>query len=264
MTTFNPTKEQLQELINKNYSSYDIAEHFNKSQTSIRFWLKKYNLTTNFKFRQAGAAINKNCILFKDRNWPNIQNYYNDNHSWTDVQKEFKISQNTINQAIKLNLLISRPITATHKLKNKGTKHTEQTKKQLSLKRKEYLLNNPDKPAWKQSNKKFSVPCEQLKQKLIDLNIKFTEEFQPLLHLKRFFSIDIAFPEHKIGIEINGRQHYDANGNLLPYYQERHNLIQNDGWQLYEIPYQKAFDINFILSILEKHKLVVPPGFAPR
>lgn len=39
-------KEKLQDYISKNYSSYDIARAENKGQTTIRYWLKKYNLFT--------------------------------------------------------------------------------------------------------------------------------------------------------------------------------------------------------------------------
>jgi hypothetical protein len=76
------------------------------------------------------------------------------------------------------------------------------------------------------------------------------EEFQPLVD--RFFNIDISFPKDKIGIEINGNQHYDRNGNLKEYYQERHKLIEDDGWHLYEIHYSKVYDEEFLKNFLDK------------
>lgn len=39
-------KKKLEEQILLCKSSREIAEYFNKSQTTIRYWLKKYNLTT--------------------------------------------------------------------------------------------------------------------------------------------------------------------------------------------------------------------------
>lgn len=63
-------------------------------------------------------------------------------------------------------------------------------------------------------------------------NIIFIEEYKPLND--RLFSIDIAFPDKMIGIEINGNQHYDIEGNLKPYYQNRHELIETAGWTLLE------------------------------
>ena len=42
-------KELLEPLIEQNLSTYDIAEKLEKSQTSVRYWLKKYGLKTNSK-----------------------------------------------------------------------------------------------------------------------------------------------------------------------------------------------------------------------
>ena len=41
----------------------------------------------------------------------------------------------------------------------------------------------------------------------------------------------------KIAFEINGNQHYDLEGKLKEYYQERHNYFKERGWILIEIPY---------------------------
>jgi hypothetical protein len=127
---------------------------------------------------------------------------------------------------------------------------SEETKAKISVARKKYLLNNPDKNSWQTRKYHTSIPCEKVKNLLKLKNIDFIPEFQPLLNKGRFFSIDIAFPDKKIGIEINGRQHYDSYGKLLDYYNERHNLIENNGWKLYEIPYYMAFKENIILEII--------------
>lgn len=126
-------------------------------------------------------------------------------------------------------------------------KHTEQTKKLISEKRIIYLQNNPDKHPWKNNKKFTSKPCDIFKSYLDEKNIKYVAEFKPLYN--RQFSIDIAFPDLKIGIEINGNQHYDNEGKLKPYYQERHDLIENNGWVLYEIHYTTVFsNIDTILA----------------
>jgi len=41
-------KEILESLINQGKSSYDISKLLNKSQTTVRYWLKKYGLKTNW------------------------------------------------------------------------------------------------------------------------------------------------------------------------------------------------------------------------
>lgn len=128
-------------------------------------------------------------------------------------------------------------------------------KNEISAKRKAYLAANPDKHVWKRHNKFKSAPCELAKAKLRAYEIYFEDELEPLLHMGRHFSMDIAFPSKKIGFEINGRQHYTSEGILKPYYQNRHDLIIKEGWTLYEIPYhvamRKDFVDNFILPILE-------------
>lgn len=131
----------------------------------------------------------------------------------------------------------------------KGHKHTEETKKLLSEKRKEYLKNNKEKHPWKNNEKFISGPCERFKLFLKSLNISFVEEFIPLDD--RNFSIDIAFPDKKIGIEINGNQHYDKNGDLRDYYLERHRLIEASGWKLYEFHYLIAYKLDKFNSIKE-------------
>lgn len=126
---------------------------------------------------------------------------------------------------------------------SKQKKHTSETKKIISDKRKKFLLSNPDKHPWKQKNKKLSTPCELFKKKLKKQNISFVEEYTPLDD--RFYSIDISFPDIKIGIEINGNQHYNSDKTLKTYYQDRKNNIEKEGWKLYDVHYSKVYDDYF-------------------
>lgn len=114
---------------------------------------------------------------------------------------------------------------------------------------KNYLKNNPEKHSWKNESKKISKPCENIKKYLDLKNIKYIEEWQPLKN--RFFSIDIAFPDIKFGIEVNGNQHYNSDGTLKEYYQTRHNLIELEGWKLIELHYSMCFNYDFIEKILD-------------
>lgn len=126
--------------------------------------------------------------------------------------------------------------------------HTPESKELISLKRKEWIKNNPDKHVWKRKDKFKSVPCETLKQSLRDNKISFVEEFSPIV--ERGFSVDIAFPDLKIGIEINGNQHYNKDGSLKSYYQDRHDLIEKQGWKLIEIFYTDAFNVDKIIELV--------------
>lgn len=132
--------------------------------------------------------------------------------------------------------------------------HSEKTKRIISLKRKEFLSKNPEKHPWRKKDKFVSIPCELVKDFLLKNEINFVEEFNPLDN--RGFSIDIAFPDIKVGIEINGNQHYNKDGELNKYYKERHELIEKAGWKLFELHYSIAFNLDNLYDIIEFRKNV--------
>lgn len=118
---------------------------------------------------------------------------------------------------------------------------SDESKKVISIKRKDWLAKNPDKHPWKNPDKANSPPCENVKRILRLKEIDFIPEFSPGVE-GRFFSVDIAFPDRQIIWEINGNQHYEKDGSLKPYYQERHDLLVADGWTVYEIPSKYCFN----------------------
>ena len=119
---------------------------------------------------------------------------------------------------------------------------TEEQRKHLSEKRKEWLRNHKDEHVWKRNSKFISKPCEILKKFLKDKNINFVEEYQPFDDIN--YSLDIAWPDEKIAIEVNGNQHYNKDGTLAEYYQKRHNILEERGWRIFEIHYTKCYNIN--------------------
>ncbi len=119
---------------------------------------------------------------------------------------------------------------------------TDTTRKKISEGRKRWLKTNPDKHPWRNKNKFVSQPCEKVKEFLTSLNILFISEYQPEIN-GRFFSIDIALPDKMIALEINGNQHYERDGALKPYYQERHDILESNGWNVFEIHYSACFNI---------------------
>ena len=56
-------KELLESLIEQHLSTYEIALKTEKSQTSIRYWLKKYDLKTHI-------AAHRHRDLFNQINYP--------------------------------------------------------------------------------------------------------------------------------------------------------------------------------------------------
>ena len=129
-----------------------------------------------------------------------------------------------------------------------GKHHSDKTKEILSDKMKKYISENKDKFSWYCNHNK-SVPCDIFKQKLRELNIDFVEEYSPFID--RHFIMDIAFPEKMIGVEINGNQHYNRNGSLTKYHQDRHDYIESNGWTLFEIHYLAVYNEN-LMSLINK------------
>lgn len=127
-------------------------------------------------------------------------------------------------------------------------KISDETRKKISKGRKKYLKENKDKHVWKRSDKFTSEPCEHLKKILKENDINFVGEYQPLED--RFFSIDIALKDKKVGVEINGNQHYNKDKTLKKYYRERHDLITADGWKLYEVHYSKCYNDQFVKKLI--------------
>jgi len=186
---------------------------------------------------------------YENINWKIIQEEYN-NHkeiSISSLLKKYNIGSYCFNTARTKKLFIVDESRHYHHL------HTEETKKILSEKRKEYLKNNPDKHPWKQLTKFKSEPCEKLKQILKDQNLEFIEEFSDS-SWEHNYSIDIAFPNKKIGIEVNGNQHYNNDGTLKDYYLKRELYLNSLGWKIFQFHYSLVYNQNIIFDLIEKIK----------
>ena len=175
--------------------------------------------------------------------WAKIQEIHDNGIYWTKLPKIIKISLKVLNRAesqgfIKKTLYIFHPT-------------NEQTKK-MSDRMKKFLKENPNKHPWKNHEKFKSAPCEEFKKMLNQSGISFLPEYPPIED--RHYAVDIAFPDKKIAIEINGNQHYDANKKLKPYYQKRHDDIVSVGWEIFEIPSQFVFNKEFVDNIIKKLK----------
>jgi hypothetical protein len=175
-------------------------------------------------------------VKLEDRyDWNAIQENHNQGMSLVNLSKLFKISRNSFPKAIELGLFIKR--------NHPRNKLSDQVKEQISIKRKQWLKDNPDKHPWRNKDKFKSKPCEKVKEFLSSKDIQFIEEFIPEIE-GRSFSIDIAMPDKMIALEINGNQHYEKDGSLKPYYQERHDLLESNDWDVYEIHYSACFKLD--------------------
>ena len=130
---------------------------------------------------------------------------------------------------------------------NNRKSHSEETKKLLSEKRKAYLAEH--KHNWSRYSNKESLPEQKFRELLEKSNLKLKQYYIPP-DSNRFYEIDFAHVESKIGFEINGNQHYNSDGTLKDYYKERQQHFINLGWKIVEIHYSLCFKEEVISSII--------------
>lgn len=204
----------------------------------------KCNLETN----NSGcfAKHKKSCDRVSE-NLEEIIKQYESGKSLKKITKEHNIGFKIIWRIFKKNGIKIRNLSES--MLGKSHSHSEKSKKIISEKRKEYLKNNADKHNWKSNNKFRSIPCENFKNILNELKIQYLSEMS--ISDERFFSIDIALPQYKIGIEVNGNQHYNRDGSLKEYYQDRHDYMESLGWVIHEIHYSLCFDNDVMKKIIQ-------------
>lgn len=111
---------------------------------------------------------------------------------------------------------------------------TEEHKLKISISRKKYLDTNPGKiPYLLNHSSKESYPEKLFREFLEKKNIKGWEQEYPY---KRY-SLDFAFPDKKINVEIDGSTH---NLETVIYKDRiRDETLKNDGWIVYRISSEK-------------------------
>jgi very-short-patch-repair endonuclease len=189
-------------------------------------------------------------LLESQYNWSDIQYDYDNGYLHSEIKTKYKIHNDIIREAKRRDLLKMRPCNISQKLRveigvkstRRGVSHTQEAKDKISKARKLYIKLNPDTFFWRNADKFKSVPCEKIKEWLITKGVKFVEEY-PVPETGRFFKLDIAIVDKKIAIEVNGSQHYNTDGSLKSYYQQRHELIEKSGWKIFEIHYSMAFKL---------------------
>lgn len=125
-----------------------------------------------------------------------------------------------------------------------GSKHTEETKRKISEARKKYLNEHPDKVPFKLNHSsKESYPEKYFKAWLKKEKIFEVQELQ----IDRY-TLDFAWPDKKIYLEIDGSQH------KLDWMQEhdriRTEYLDNLGWKCIGRVYWPDYQA---LSKIEKH-----------
>ncbi len=193
--------------------------------------------------------------------WKNIQKLYDSGMSYDMLSKMHKISPATLWRAKKEGLFKPRTMSEGTLLYRKNNpdkiKHTEDTKKKISEKRKKFLQENPDKIPYKLNHysKGDSYPEQYFKE-------VFEKENIPLkFHLPvGLYELDFYNEEYKIDVEIDGEQHY-ADKRIVESDVRRTNFLTSQGWRVYRIrwaEYQKLSHEDKCKVVDEVRKLMGP------
>ena len=134
----------------------------------------------------------------------------------------------------------------------RSRKHTEETKKLLSEKRKKYLKENPKSHSWSKFRNKETEPEKRLAEFIAKLNKFQVHRWYKIPESDKFFEIDFAMPELKIAIEVNGEQHYNRDGSLAEYYQKRDDCIKSLGRKTLQIHYILCFNESKLKEIFDE------------
>lgn len=129
----------------------------------------------------------------------------------------------------------------------KGHKHTEESKQKLSIARKKYLMNNPNKvPYLLNHSSNVSYP----EKYFIDL---FQKENICLQYHVRIstYELDFCDMERKIDLEIDGEQHY-VDKRVVESDIKRNEYLTGLGWTIKRIRWS-----NYQKLTIEEKKLVI-------
>lgn len=136
-----------------------------------------------------------------------MEEYYYDNHSIRDVAKKFNTTEMKI-RVLRDKGLVCMERTPEQKrlfnsVKHVGIKHSEKTKKKLSLIRKKWISENPDKSPYIVSHKSRgeTYPEKYFREWLEKENIPFQQEYR-----FKLYAFDFLVNE-RVDLEIDGNQH---------------------------------------------------------
>jgi very-short-patch-repair endonuclease len=183
------------------------------------------------------------------RDWDVIQKFYDDNHTWRDVIKYFKISNKTLMNAVNISLFKPRNKKDAIKLAHQKNPRilSEDTKNKISNGMKKFLMNHPDKVPYllNHYSKGPSYP-ELYFDNIFKDNFKYDKYVQIGL-----YHIDFAIIDKKIAIEIDGEQHY-LDKRIVISDKNKDNLLLENGWDLIRIRWSHYQQLDKI----EKEKYV--------
>lgn len=121
------TKTTLEELVNKGYSSREIAKNQNVGQTTVRYYLKKYGLKTNYIgktfIKKVSNTKFKKISKFSLINWTKIQESYDNGMTWKEICKLYKLCNASLSWGQKNNKFITRSHSEAAELSHNSNKY---------------------------------------------------------------------------------------------------------------------------------------------
>ena len=163
-----------------------------------------------------------------------MEEYYYDNHSIRDVAKKFNTTEMKIRVLRDKGLVRMERTPEQQKVfqqvKSKGRKHSEETKKKLSLIRKKWIAENPDKSPYLLSHKSRgeTYPERYFREWLEKENIPFQQEYR-----FKLYSFDFLVNE-RVDLEIDGGQHKNDK-RVIEHDIKRDTKSQEAGFIVYRI-----------------------------
>jgi very-short-patch-repair endonuclease len=184
-------------------------------------------------------------MKINDINWEEVQLFYNNDKTWSDVCGYFNISQNLIISAKKLGLFISRSKSESISISLRKTprKHSEETKKKISDIRKKYLQDNPDKVPYKLNHSsKESYPEKYFTEVFENEGIEVVKSFNIGI-----YELDFCILDKKIDIEIDDSQHY-YDEKIVESDKRRNKFLEDNGWDIIRINWPDYQKLDFELK----------------
>lgn len=172
-----------------------------------------------------------------------IQQYFDDKHSFRDIRKKFNINFSqlyALQNSGKLNLTRSKEETKEIIVKKlTGLKHSSETKCKISASIKKWILKNPDKSPYLlcHKSKGESYPEKYFREWLEKENIPFQQEYK-----FKSYSFDFLINE-RIDLEIDGSQHRE-DPVIIEHDKKRDKTSKNNGFIVLRIDWKKYKKLN--------------------
>lgn len=248
-----PNRYHNKKYLNHNWK--DIQKFYDRTR-SLGNTIKKFNLTKGVVYtaRKKGlfvVSVPEAPVVFP---WKKIQQDYDEGHSIREISRMHSVSESTLYKAKCAGRFITRNPKEAAKLffiKNGGrfgpAKHTVETKEKISMRRREFLANHPDKIPYilYHASKGPSYPESYF--------IKvFKEEGIPLGYHKRvgLYELDFYNDVAKLDVEIDGNQHHTVRA--IEHDRKRAERLAELGWTTYRISWS-----DFQKKTLEEKKKII-------